>query len=116
VAAAGSHSTKPTGNVEKRGKNSDTAHFTIDSYHDSIVYTLNMTSVKPNYFTCTLGQAAQLKSQNGSAEWKTVLELIDHQAQNIPDSPALGFATFKHLKSSQGFRSRILIHSDISLT
>ncbi|KAG8672351.1 nonribosomal peptide synthetase-like protein nrps11 [Fusarium poae] len=60
-----------------------------------------MTSVKPNYFTCTLGQAAQLKSQNGSAEWKTVLELIDHQAQNIPDSPALGFATFKHLKSSQ---------------
>ncbi|KAM0500968.1 hypothetical protein ACHAP8_004689 [Fusarium lateritium] len=60
-----------------------------------------MTSIKPNYFTCTLGQAAQLKKQHGSPKWKTVLELIDQQAQNIPDSPALGFATFKHLKSSQ---------------
>ncbi|KAM0397059.1 hypothetical protein ACHAQC_004592 [Fusarium culmorum] len=60
-----------------------------------------MASVEPNYFTCTLGQAAQLKRQHGASKWKTVLELIDHQAQNIPDSPALGFATFKHLKSSQ---------------
>ncbi|UZP38586.1 hypothetical protein NXS19_006402 [Fusarium pseudograminearum] len=60
-----------------------------------------MASIEPNYFTCTLGQAALLKNKHGSAKWKTVLELIDHQAQNIPDSPAVGFATFKHLKSSQ---------------
>ncbi|RBR26942.1 uncharacterized protein FIESC28_00210 [Fusarium coffeatum] len=62
-----------------------------------------MAPVEPNYFACTLGEAAQLKRQDGSAKkWKTVLELIDDQAENIPDSPALGFATFKHLKSSQG--------------
>ncbi|RFN48904.1 linear gramicidin synthase subunit d [Fusarium flagelliforme] len=62
-----------------------------------------MAPVEPNYFACTLGEAAQLKRQDGSAKkWKTVLELIDDQADNIPDSPALGFATFKHLKSSQG--------------
>jgi thioester reductase-like protein len=62
-----------------------------------------MAPVKPNYFACTLGEAAQLKQQDGSAKkWKTVLELIDDQAENIPDSPAIGFATFKHLKSSQG--------------
>ena len=62
-----------------------------------------MAPVEPNYFACTLGEAARLKRQDGSAKkWKTVLELIDDQAENIPDSPALGFATFKHLKSSQG--------------
>lgn len=78
-----------------------------------------MASVEPNYFTCTLGQAAQLKRQHGASKskWKTVLELIDHQAQNIPDSPALGFATFKHLKSSQGDGHQLsFIHSDVSLT
>ncbi|RGP77193.1 hypothetical protein FLONG3_4708 [Fusarium longipes] len=61
-----------------------------------------MAPVKPNYFTCTLGEAAQLKRQDDAAKkWKTVLELIDDQAENIPDSPAVGFATFKHLKSTQ---------------
>lgn len=69
-----------------------------------------MASVEPNYFVCTLGEAVQLQGQDASArKWKTVLELIDDQAEKIPDSPALGFATFKHLKSSQGWRSEVAI-------
>ncbi|KAF5697845.1 nonribosomal peptide synthetase [Fusarium globosum] len=55
-----------------------------------------------NYFTCTLGEAARLKRKDDKAKtWTTVVELIDDQADRIPDSPALGFATFTHLKSTQ---------------
>ncbi|KAF5597455.1 nonribosomal peptide synthetase [Fusarium subglutinans] len=58
-----------------------------------------------NYFTCTLGEAARLKRKDDKAKtWTTVVELIDDQAERIPDAPALGFATFTHLKSTQVFR------------
>ncbi|KAG5771212.1 hypothetical protein H9Q72_002205 [Fusarium xylarioides] len=59
-----------------------------------------------NYFTCTLGEAARLKRKDGgkAKTWTTVVELIDDQAERIPDAPALGFATFTHLKSTQVFR------------
>ncbi|KAF5685593.1 nonribosomal peptide synthetase [Fusarium circinatum] len=58
-----------------------------------------------NYFTCTLGEAARLKRKDDKAKtWTTVVELIDDQAEKIPDAPALGFATFTHLKSTQVFR------------
>ncbi|RBR13584.1 hypothetical protein FVER53590_08545 [Fusarium verticillioides] len=58
-----------------------------------------------NYFTCTLGEAARLKREDDNAKtWTTVVELIDDQAERIPDAPALGFATFTHLKSTQVFR------------
>ncbi|KAF4977475.1 hypothetical protein FZEAL_5994 [Fusarium zealandicum] len=56
-----------------------------------------MDGIDPNYFTCTLGEAARLKSQDGSFEplCRTVVELIDHQAKINPESPALGFADFR---------------------
>ncbi|KAF4498811.1 nonribosomal peptide synthetase [Fusarium agapanthi] len=58
-----------------------------------------------NYFTCTLGEAARLKRKDDKAKsWTTVVELIDDQAERNPDAPALGFATFTHLKSIQVFR------------
>ncbi|KAI1034219.1 hypothetical protein LB503_012477 [Fusarium chuoi] len=58
-----------------------------------------------NYFTCTLGEAARLKRKEDKAKTRTtVAELIDDQADRIPDAPALGFATFTHLKSTQVFR------------
>ncbi|KAM0228652.1 hypothetical protein ACHAP5_011884 [Fusarium lateritium] len=62
-----------------------------------------MSPVEPNYFVCTLGEAARLKRQNdGSATWKTVVELIDHQAEKNPRLPALGFATFQHEGADEG--------------
>ncbi|KAF5623227.1 nonribosomal peptide synthetase [Fusarium sp. NRRL 25303] len=58
-----------------------------------------------NYFTCTLGEAARLKRKDDKAKtWTTVVELIDDQAEKNSDAPALGFATFTHLKSTQVFR------------
>ncbi|KAK9423820.1 hypothetical protein SUNI508_03836 [Seiridium unicorne] len=50
-----------------------------------------------NYFTCTLGQCALWKQQqpkNTRKSFDTVLELIDEQAREYPDSAALGFADF----------------------
>ncbi|KAI1064236.1 hypothetical protein LB506_007826 [Fusarium annulatum] len=61
--------------------------------------------VDANYFTCTLGEAARLKRKDDKAKtWTTVVELVDDQAEKNPDAPALGFATFTHLKSTQVFR------------
>lgn len=52
---------------------------------------------QPNYFTCSLGQAAELKRKDGTfaIPFDTVIELIDGQAESIPNSPAVGFARFK---------------------
>ncbi|KAK4546065.1 hypothetical protein LTR36_002202 [Oleoguttula mirabilis] len=44
--------------------------------------------MEPNYFTCTLGQAAALGLQQPHG---TVNAFIDAQAQDRPDSPAVGF-------------------------
>ncbi|KAJ4051161.1 hypothetical protein NW756_003690 [Fusarium oxysporum] len=69
-----------------------------------------------NYFTCTLGEAARLKRKDEKAKtWTTVVELIDDQAERNPDAPALGFATFTHLKSTQVFR-HLLTFRDLSDT
>ncbi|KAH7029173.1 uncharacterized protein B0I36DRAFT_422908 [Microdochium trichocladiopsis] len=49
-----------------------------------------------NYFTCTLGQAAQYKQtvpENEQA-FDTVLDLVDQQAEALVDRPALGFADY----------------------
>lgn len=56
-----------------------------------------MESKKLNYFTCTLGQAAQWKQrQSGEqpVQFDTILELIEEQASELPERPALGFADF----------------------
>lgn len=50
-----------------------------------------------NYFTCTLGQSAlwkQQQPQGTKVSFATVLELIDEQAKDAPNCPALGFADF----------------------
>lgn len=49
-----------------------------------------------NYFTCTLGQSAKLKRESlgKSHSFETVLGLVDEQAQQASDTPALGFADF----------------------
>lgn len=48
------------------------------------------------YFTCTLGEAAryQASAPDGQESFKSVLEMIDKQAEAIPGVPALGFADF----------------------
>ncbi|KAK4118169.1 acetyl-CoA synthetase-like protein [Parathielavia appendiculata] len=54
-----------------------------------------------NYFTCTLGQAAQRKDENpASRSFRTVIELVDLQARDFPHSPALGFADFQSQPAS----------------
>lgn len=52
---------------------------------------------EPNYFTCSLGQAAELKRKDSTfaISFETVIELIDGQAESIPNSPAVGFARFE---------------------
>lgn len=49
-----------------------------------------MADIDANYFTCTLGQAAQRK---GARSFKTLVELVDAQARLAPTRPALGFAS-----------------------
>jgi hypothetical protein len=43
-----------------------------------------------NYFTCTLGQAAELNPRK-LPKYHTINEFIDIQTEQCPDSPAVGF-------------------------
>ena len=60
-----------------------------------------MAPVQQNYFTCTLGQAAERRKTTGDRPFETILHLIDEQAERFPDLPALGFANF--LSGDDGF-------------
>ncbi|VUC24989.1 unnamed protein product [Clonostachys rosea] len=53
-------------------------------------------TIKQNYFTCTLGYAAQSKEKTGHLDHKfgTVLQLIDGNCRRFPQAPALGFADY----------------------
>ena len=55
-----------------------------------------MSTFDLTYFTCTLGEAAQWKasSPNRRQSFKTVLDMIEQQANEIPELPALGFPGF----------------------
>jgi len=46
--------------------------------------------MEPTYFTCTLGQAAELKNQQSV---QNVNEFVEAQAKTNPDMPAVGFYT-----------------------
>ena len=46
--------------------------------------------MEPTYFTCTLGQAAELKNQQSV---QNVNEFVEAQAKTNPDRPAVGFYT-----------------------
>lgn len=51
--------------------------------------------VELNYFICTLGHAAELKSADDSG-YQTVTEFIDFQAGRCPEKPAVGFPVPSH--------------------
>lgn len=53
-----------------------------------------------NYFTCTLGQAAELNTVDQHS-WKTINEFIDRQAQENPNRPAVGFPVPLNNKTQQ---------------
>ncbi|KAF4986991.1 hypothetical protein FDECE_15656 [Fusarium decemcellulare] len=74
-----------------------------------------MATVNQTYFTCTLGEAARLKCQAGDSmpSCKTVIELIVQQAWDNPQSPALGFATFKNKTSMAESPHPVLSFQDL---
>lgn len=61
-----------------------------------------MADVEHNYFTCTLGEALKLKQQAAVPvqSYKSVIDLIDTQARNNPESPALGFTSLDNEEST----------------
>ncbi|KAI1337549.1 hypothetical protein F5Y15DRAFT_147572 [Xylariaceae sp. FL0016] len=67
-----------------------------------------------NYFTCTLGQAALSKKQAGqsSESFKSVIDLIETQAELVPDAPALGFAFTSKKERHTHKRGRSLLIDD----
>lgn len=48
-----------------------------------------------NYFVCTLGEAASIKSGNLPA-YKTINDFLDYQAQQLSDFPAVAFPIPSH--------------------
>lgn len=58
-------------------------------------------NLEPNYFTCTLGEAQRWKSKhNDSKAFDNVIDLIDRQAKEFPDLPAIGFSDLEGSTSS----------------
>ena len=56
-----------------------------------------MCEVKPNYFTCTLGESLTLRKYSNACAKpsQTVVRLIEHRAREAPNSDALGFANLQ---------------------
>ncbi|KAJ3538484.1 hypothetical protein NM208_g5889 [Fusarium decemcellulare] len=75
-----------------------------------------MAAFNQTYFTCTLGEATRLKCEAGDSmpSCETVIELIDQQARDHPQSPALGFATFQHEASMPESPHPVLSFRDLS--
>lgn len=53
-----------------------------------------MADQEPNYFVCTLGQAAQWNKKHPHS-FHTINDLIDQQAELHPNDLAIGFANCK---------------------
>ncbi|KAH6886881.1 hypothetical protein B0T10DRAFT_407287 [Thelonectria olida] len=70
-----------------------------------------MSEADPNYFTCTLGQAAKRREQetNSVQPFASVLDLIKGQARRAPNDPALGFADFTAQSSDQPYPDHSLV-------
>ena len=64
-------------------------------------------AVQPNYFTCTLGQAASLGL---TQPYKTVNEFLDAQTKQSPNLPAVGFAV---PWKEQQWQYRLFTFSDV---
>ncbi|KAK7423390.1 hypothetical protein QQZ08_009067 [Neonectria magnoliae] len=59
--------------------------------------------VEPNYFTCTLGEAARWKHQQTDStkrSFNTIIGLVTEQARLRPQAPALNFADFNSESSA----------------
>ena len=46
--------------------------------------------MEPNYFVCTLGQAAKLNTVT-PRQYRTVVEFLDYRRAVSPEDPAVGF-------------------------
>jgi hypothetical protein len=64
-----------------------------------------------NYFTCTLEYAESRKRQSlERAPFENILQLIEEQAQNIPNLEAIGFAgSESHDKICKGNATLVLV-------
>ncbi|MCJ1478685.1 hypothetical protein MMC13_007366 [Lambiella insularis] len=72
-----------------------------------------MARVEPNYFVCTLGQAAKVNAQNPH-EFKTINEFLDEQSVAISNSPAVGFPLPKQSnKSLEEWDYKVLSFGDL---
>ncbi|KAK0390625.1 hypothetical protein NLU13_0129 [Sarocladium strictum] len=55
--------------------------------------------VEPNYFTCTLGEASRWKEMHpDSRSFSSVIDLVDKQAQDHPQLPAVGFSVIERIQ------------------
>ncbi|KAM0426471.1 hypothetical protein ACHAPT_008162 [Fusarium lateritium] len=74
-----------------------------------------MADAEPNYFTCTLGEALRLRHQgiHSVQSYETVIDLIDKQARDHPESPALGFASLKDEESTHNVFPRVISFSEL---
>ncbi len=54
------------------------------------VPTTDRAGPQPNYFTCTLGQAAEINAKHPTG-FKTINDIIDHYAASTPDALAVAF-------------------------
>lgn len=61
-------------------------------------------SAEPNYFTCTLGEAASRAGFLPSTvnPFTSIVDVIDRQAETNSDRPAIGFAHFESRSTSDG--------------
>lgn len=65
-----------------------------------------------NYFVCTLGQAAVWNEKHPHS-FETINDLIDEQAEKVPDAPAVGFLAMRQRATygpwNKGFRMFMIL-------
>ncbi|KAL9601196.1 MAG: hypothetical protein Q9219_002696 [cf. Caloplaca sp. 3 TL-2023] len=65
-----------------------------------------------NYFVCTLGQATEI-NQTNPHRYTTINEFVDHQADTIPDSLAVGFPMPSDRRTDETWSSSILTFKEL---
>ena len=69
-----------------------------------------MSQVNTNYFVCTLGEAAQ---EGISRPFSSVNQIVEKQAEDHPDLPAIGFYHVPSTDSEVGFEPRVLNYRQV---
>lgn len=77
-----------------------------------VCFTSSPIMATPNYFTCTLGEAASLRLTN--ADFKNITTFVDSLAQSNPTSPAVGFAIPNAKDRDEAWGTVIYSFSDVS--